>query len=239
MYTWEEMIPQYRQYTRQCPVGSFPYAISPGDTLSSIARRFGTTVSALITANPGINPNSLHVGQIICISVPKQQGPACPAANYYVINRGDTLYAIARNFNVTVQQILSVNPNINPNALRAGQVICIPVAPSPVSITVDVNRKRLTVYRGGRVFRTYPVATGKPTTPTPIGTFTIANKQVNPGGPFGTRWLGLSRLNYGIHGTSDPSSIGRDVSNGCIRMYNTNVNELFNMVPVGTIVRIF
>jgi lipoprotein-anchoring transpeptidase ErfK/SrfK len=79
---------------------------------------------------------------------------------------------------------------------------------------------------------------GKPATPTPRGNFTIINKAVNPGGPFGARWLGLSKKGYGIHGTNNPSSIGKAVSNGCIRLHNANVIELFNLVGVGTPVRI-
>jgi len=73
----------------------------------------------------------------------------------------------------------------------------------------------------------------------PAGTFTIINKQVNPGGPFGTRWMGLSQPHYGIHGTNNPASIGTAASNGCIRMYNEDVNELFNLVSVGTPVTIY
>jgi len=147
--------------------------------------------------------------------------------NYYVIQKGDTLSAIAKIFNVTVQQLINANPGINPNALYVGQVICIPVAPSSVRIIVSIAAKTLSLYRDGRLVKSYPVATGKPTTPTPRGTFTIINKQVNPGGPFGTRWMGLSQPHYGIHGTNNPASIGTAASNGCIRMYNEDVNELF------------
>jgi len=159
--------------------------------------------------------------------------------NYYVIQKGDTLPAIAKIFNVTVQQLINANPGINPNALYVGQVICIPVVPSSVRIIVSIAAKTLSLYRDGRLVKSYPVATGKPTTPTPRGTFTIINKQVNPGGPFGTRWMGLSQPHYGIHGTNNPASIGTAASNGCIRMYNEDVNELFNLVSVGTPVTIY
>ncbi|HOP91989.1 L,D-transpeptidase [Acetivibrio thermocellus] len=117
--------------------------------------------------------------------------------------------------------------------------MCIPVAPSSVRIIVSIAAKTLSLYRDGRLVKSYPVATGKPTTPTPRGTFTIINKQVNPGGPFGTRWMGLSQPHYGIHGTNNPASIGTAASNGCIRMYNEDVNELFNLVSVGTPVTIY
>jgi lipoprotein-anchoring transpeptidase ErfK/SrfK len=71
-------------------------------------------------------------------------------------------------------------------------------------------------------------------TSTPSGTFSIINKAPNPGGPFGSMWLGLSKPHYGIHGTNNPASIGKNVSHGCIRMYNRDVNELARLVPIGT-----
>lgn len=115
-----------------------------------------------------------------------------------------------------------------------------PYRASRYNITVNVAARSLTLFREGKLFKTYPIAVGKPSTPTPKGNFTIINKAHNPGGPFGSRWLGLSAPNgdYGIHGTNNPSSIGKAVSNGCIRTYNNNIIELYNLVPVGTPVKI-
>ncbi|MCX7774070.1 MAG: L,D-transpeptidase [Clostridia bacterium] len=106
------------------------------------------------------------------------------------------------------------------------------------SIVIDTNKLNLTLYKDGIVYRIYPVALGKPSTPTPKGTYTIVNRAVNPGGPFGARWLGLSKPHYGIHGTNNPASIGNYVTNGCIRLYNKDVIELSNLVPIGTEVQI-
>jgi len=108
------------------------------------------------------------------------------------------------------------------------------------SITVNTGARTLTLYKDGSVYKTYPVAVGKPATPTPKGTFKIKNKAINPGGPFGARWLGLTAPggSYGIHGTNNPSSIGKAVSNVCIRMYNKDVIELSNLVSIGTTVKI-
>lgn len=105
-------------------------------------------------------------------------------------------------------------------------------------IIVDLSDRKLYLLDGGKVVKTYPVAIGKMVTKTPTGSFTIVNKQPNPGGPFGAFWLGLSKPHYGIHGTNDPSSIGRAVSHGCIRMYNEDVLELANLVPIHTPVKI-
>lgn len=222
-----------------CPIGTSPYEIKKGDTLANIARRFNITVGDILNANPGVVAEKLYIGQVICIPQPESGEPGCPTMNYYVITRGDTLAIIARIFNITVQQLINANPGINPYALHIGQVLCIPAAPSPVRITINTAAKTLSLYREGRFVKSYPVATGKPTTPTPLGTFTIVNKQVNPGGPYGTRWMGLSKPHYGIHGTNNPASIGTAASNGCVRMYNNDVNDLFNQVPVGAVVSIY
>lgn len=106
------------------------------------------------------------------------------------------------------------------------------------SITINTKQHTLTLFQDGKVHKVYPVAVGKPATPTPKGTFRIMNKQVNPGGPYGVRWMGLNSPGIGIHGTNNPASIGRSVSNGCIRMQNKAVTELFSLVLVGTIVKI-
>ena len=106
------------------------------------------------------------------------------------------------------------------------------------SITINTKQHTLTLYQDGKVSKVYPVAVGKPATPTPLGTFRIMNKAVNPGGPYGARWMGLNSPGIGIHGTNNPASIGKSVSHGCIRMQNDAVIELFRLVPVGTVVRI-
>lgn len=107
-------------------------------------------------------------------------------------------------------------------------------------IIVDARKLRLTLYRDGKVFRTYPVAIGEPETPTPIGEWKIIHKGGNWGGGFGVRWIGLNVPwgIYGIHGTNKPSSIGSRASHGCIRMYNRNVLELYELVELGTPVHI-
>ena len=93
------------------------------------------------------------------------------------------------------------------------------------SITVDLSSRRLTLYKDGSTINSYPVGIGKMLTPTPTGTYSIINKQPNPGGAFGAMWMGLSKPSYGIHGTNDPSSIGSLVSHGCIRMYNRKLKS--------------
>jgi LysM repeat protein len=110
-----------------CPAGSIPYVIRAGDTLYALAQRFNTTVNAIIAFNPGINPNALLIGQIVCIPGSQPPSSGCPAGTTgYVIKAGDTLSQIGQNFKVSLSSILAVNPGLNPSNLQIGQIICIP-----------------------------------------------------------------------------------------------------------------
>ncbi len=217
-----------------CPIGSIPYKVTSGDTLSSIATKFYTTAETILKTNPNLNPYNLNIGEVICITEQLPKVPACPSLNIYVVNVGDTVYSIAKKFGITVETLLSINPDLNPYNLTIGSVICLPFTPTPYLIVVNRGTRELLLYHLGILVKTYPIAIGKPTTPTPLGQFYIANKQVNPGGPFGTRWMGLSIPHYGIHGTNMPESIGKAASNGCIRLNNRDVEELFSLVSVYT-----
>jgi lipoprotein-anchoring transpeptidase ErfK/SrfK len=101
-------------------------------------------------------------------------------------------------------------------------------------IDVSTSQHQLKLFDGNRLIKAYPIAVGKILSPTPSGTYTIINKQRNPGRPFGVLWMGLSKPHYGIHGTNNPASIGKNVSHGCIRMFNHDVLELSSRVPIGT-----
>jgi len=111
-----------------CPGGT-TYVIKPGDTYYSLARRFRTTVKALVSANPGVDPDKLVIGQTICIPVPVPPGP-CPGGFTYQIVVGDTIYRLARRYKISVEALLAANPGVDPDNLKIGQTICIP-APSP------------------------------------------------------------------------------------------------------------
>lgn len=107
------------------------------------------------------------------------------------------------------------------------------------TILVEVHKKQLKLIdrENESIVKTYPIATGKPSSPTPLGTFKIIEK-AQWGEGFGTRWLGLNVPwgKYGIHGTNRPESIGGNLSAGCIRMRNRDVEELYSMVGHNTTV---
>jgi L,D-transpeptidase ErfK/SrfK len=154
----------------------------------------------------------------------------------HTVKRGETLSIISANYRVSLQRLYAANPGVG--QLQVGQKIQIPNLPEPstipFSIQISVSKRRLTLFNDGRLVKIFPIAVGKMVTNTPTGDFVIVNRQYNPGGPFGVLWLSLSTQGYGIHGTNDPSSIGKAVSHGCIRMYNRDVLQLADMVPNGT-----
>ena len=108
------------------------------------------------------------------------------------------------------------------------------------NLVIVRSARQLKHFSGSMLKKTYPVAVGKQTTPTPLGSYKVVNKILNPGDILGTRWMGLDIPggNYGIHGTNNPASIGKFISNGCIRMQNYDVEELFPQVGIGTRVTI-
>ena len=133
--------------------------------------------------------------------------------------------------------------------LKAASVKSEPV------IVIHRGINRLYLYNGTRLVRVFPVATGQPAWPTPLGHFEVVVKQKNPwwypptqdswaagaqpvppgpGNPLGTRWMGLSAPGVGIHGTSEPWSIGHSESHGCIRMQIPSAEWLYNRVRIGT-----
>lgn len=122
------------------------------------------------------------------------------------------------------------------------------------SIRINIPEYKLYLYNGVDVYQCYPIAVGKTDSPSPTGDFVIINKVSNPtwyppdhkrtpipsgpNNPLGMFWLGLNIDGYGIHGNSAPWSIGSPISLGCFRMRNQDIEQLFNLVPVGTPVTI-
>jgi lipoprotein-anchoring transpeptidase ErfK/SrfK len=119
-------------------------------------------------------------------------------------------------------------------------------------IIISLPDRKLAVLEAGHVLKVFPTAVGAPRTPSPTGFYRIIQRVSNPtwytkgkivppgvSNPLGTRWLGLSAKGYGIHGTNSPRSIGANVSHGCIRMRNRDVEQLFAMVAIGDAVELY
>jgi len=135
-----------------------------------------------------------------------------------------------------------------------------PVQPPqlPLRLEIKLSRRRVTVYRGKTPIKTYAIAVGRPGWETPKGTYKVRQMFRNPtwvhplkkgisipGGdpenPLGRYWIGFwtdGKNWIGFHGTPNPKSVGTAASHGCIRMYNQDIEELFQKVSLGTEVKV-
>lgn len=122
---------------------------------------------------------------------------------------------------------------------------------NPRVAVVSIADRKLAVTEGGNVLAQFPIAVGARVSPSPLGEFTIVTRVSNPtyyhrgtviptgkDNPVGTRWVGLSKKGYGIHGTNAPASIGHAASHGCIRLRNRDMEQLFTLLQVGDLVQI-
>lgn len=115
-------------YLNPCPAYAMPYIVREGDTLNSVADRYGISLKALIDLNPDLRQRSLVAGMQIC--VPKVNvRPSCPNGSYYVIKEGDSFYKIAQKYGISLNRLMRANPASNPYNLRVGEEICIPEEP--------------------------------------------------------------------------------------------------------------
>jgi len=165
----------------------------------------------------------------------------------YEVRPGDTLSSIAAEFNTTVELLMKSN-QFSSDLIRPGMKMKIPAV--EYSLLVDKSQNIITLKSGEEIVQTYLISTGTPIHATPVGKFKITTKLVNPswrGIPpedpkniLGTRWIGFEPpySEYGIHGTTDPKSIGKNITQGCIRMRNSDIEELYAIVPIGSEVTI-
>jgi lipoprotein-anchoring transpeptidase ErfK/SrfK len=139
---------------------------------------------------------------------------------------------------------LPIRPNGATGWVRAANVVRTPVH---TRITVDLSERRVRLYRDGRLVLTVPAAIGSSATPTPLGRYYVNQRLIpsDPNGPYGPGAIGISAFSpvltgwaqggpIAIHGTNEPWSIGRAVSNGCIRIPNTALRQLFPLAVSGT-----
>lgn len=166
------------------------------------------------------------------------------ASILYEIKPGDTLTKIAKEFNTTVELIKKSN-NLKTDKIFPGKKL--KVYNRPFSIVIDKSQNILILKSNEEIIKTYVVSTGIDNS-TPVGNFKIVNKLIDPTwfkagavvppespeNILGSRWLGFDLPGYGIHGTIDPQTLGKQITQGCIRMSDQDVKELYTIVPPAT-----
>lgn len=168
-----------------------------------------------------------------------------PEKSDYVVQPGDSLDRIARKYNTTVELIQKGN-NVRGALIKAGDRMR--VFSGEWAIRVNKTRNDLVLTMNGKFFKRYRVGTGE-YSKTPVGEFRIVDRLAQPtwwhpdgrtipfGDPenlLGTHWLALDIKGYGIHGTWEPDTVGKQSSLGCVRLANPDVEELFTLVTIGT-----
>ncbi len=170
----------------------------------------------------------------------------------YVIQKGDYLGKLAANFNTPVALIAKANNIQGANIHLGNSIRLFDGNAHAFALAVSKSRNDLVITIDGKFFKRYRVSTGEHAK-TPIGTFKIIDKIAQPpwhkpggkaipyGDPenlLGTHWLALDLPGYGLHGTWDPDSIGTQSSAGCVRLLNSDIEELYTILPKGTLVTI-
>jgi lipoprotein-anchoring transpeptidase ErfK/SrfK len=186
---------------------------------------------------------STSVGKVDVYDDPTQAGPSRTLAN------PDPFYGTSRVFLVTEDRgdwlhvLLPVRPNGSTGWIRSSDMI---MQTTTYHIVVELGAHQLTLFDKNDVVLQAPVGVGKSATPSTTGLFFTAervNVQPDQQSAYGPYAFGLSAYSevlydfgggdgqMGIHGTGDPSSVGKDVSNGCIRLTNDNITKLADTLP--------
>jgi len=225
------------------------HVVTRGDTLYSLARRYGTTVYAIVQANGLRNSDWIYVGQrlVMPTSGTTQQ---TATSGTYVVQRSDTLSSIAYRHGVSVQALASANNIHNTDLIYSGQRLVIPAVGTTATsgsasgkwIDINVAAQSLVAYEGQRPVYWATVSTGLARTPTVKGRFRIHSKYRSttmagsdyryPNVPY----VMFFYKGYSMHGCYWHSNFGQPMSHGCVNMRISDAQWLYNWAPVGTLV---
>ena len=238
------------------------HVVRRGETLYSIAVRYGTSVSAIVSANGLRNANFIYSGQRLVIpgasggTSSRGGGTAPSGGTVHVVQRGQTVASIARYYGTSVAAITAANGLRNPSLIYVGQRLRIPsggsssgagnVAPSTGGgtkwIDVDLSSQTVRAYQGNSVLRSMVVSTGIARYPTPPGRYRIYAKYASttmsgpgyylPGVPHAMYFY----RGYALHGTYWHSNFGTPMSHGCVNLTRADAAWLYSWAPIGTLV---
>jgi LysM repeat protein len=232
------------------------HVVQRGETLYSIALRYGTSVAALVQANGLPNANYIYAGQRLTIpgsggGSTRGGGTAPGGSTVHVVQRGETLAGIALRYGTTAAAIATANGLRNANLIYVGQRLTIPAAGggavSPGGggtrwIDVDLSSQTVRAYEGNTVVRSMVVSTGIAQYPTPVGRYQIYAKypSVTMSGP-GYYLPGVPDTmffyrGYALHGTYWHNNFGHPMSHGCVNLTRADAAWLYAWASVGTAV---
>ncbi len=242
------------------PPATATHTVQAGENLYRIALRYGTTVQALAELNNIFDPNRLVVGQTLRVPGNGAAPPPPSTATTHVVQRGETLTAIAARYAVSAWALARANGIANPSLIYAGQLLTIPTAdsstPAPAPgasagkrIVIDLSEQHLYAYQNGTLVYSFVASTGMPGAGTRSGVFAVLDKIPNAYAatwdlqmPY---WLGIywaGSLENGIHALPILSNgqrlwegyLGTPVSFGCIILGTVEARQLYNWADVGT-----
>lgn len=223
-------------------------SLAAAGSLEQARDLFGEVIAT--ATDESLKNNAMRVQGRINVQLFLSTAPT-PEKKTYVVQPGDSLDKIARVNKTTVDLIRKMNKMEN-NTIYPGGRLLLPAA--PFVLQVDKSAKTVDLAMNGKLFKRYIVGLGV-NGKTPVGKFQTVVHQVNPdwtppgggiikfGDPkniLGTRWMSIQDATrpdikgFGIHGTPLRDSIGADTSNGCIRMLNEDVEELYLLIPPRT-----
>jgi lipoprotein-anchoring transpeptidase ErfK/SrfK len=176
----------------------------------------------------------------------------------YIVQRGDTLATIARQYGVTYPYLMQLNGLANADQIYAGQSLIVPgegsapaappdpgaSSPEGKEVVVVLSTQRAYAYENGELLREFVVSTGIPGFQTVTGTYHIylklvSQRMVGPGYDLpGVPWVMYFYQGYGLHGTYWHHNFGTPMSHGCVNMRTEDAAWVFDWAPIGTTVTV-
>ena len=246
--------------------GGEVHVVQSGETLARIAARYGVSLSTLASANGITNYNKIITGQRLVIPGADSTATATEPASstvasttastgIHVVQAGETLAKIARQYGTTVNALVAANGLANANYIWVGQRLKVSGSssrePSPTTSTgatadrwidIDLSQQRLTAFEGDTAVYSMLMSAGLPNTPTVTGQFRIQTKLVStrmrgpgydlPNVPYTMYFY----RGYAIHGTYWHNNFGHPMSHGCVNLRTADAAWLFDWASIGTLV---
>ena len=222
---------------------------TPTDPLGHRSKRTPTVLVEIVE-----RPTTTLIATAVTDEVEVLTGPSIDAErvarfDHPIATGAPLVFQVVRTEGDWLEVLLPIRPNGSTGWIAAQLV---ELSETSYRIEINVSRHRMIVWQGTEIVVDTEVAIGTGSTPTPIGSFFLTEllRPPDPSGPYGTHAYGLSGFSetltsfrggdgvIGIHGTNDPSSLGADISHGCVRVHNETIDDMATYLPLGTPVEV-